>query len=167
MRGGRGVASHSDEVLSCLDCYVIIFLVFASPVQLIWRCSTILLQLKLTDRASQAQSGVKMITNPFYHPSPSKIMGHIACFNSMEAKHPPFQARRVGVRILDMLDPGQHPNPLSQVDGPVSHLQFAGRQSEGTLYAAIAAEDGIRGQGRFQDAYKKISGIPGRVGEGG
>ena len=38
----------------------------------------------------------------------------------------------------------------------MSHPHFAGRQSEGTLSAAIGAEDGIRGQERFQDDFDRL-----------
>lgn len=55
-----------------------------------------------------------MITKLFYHPSPSLIMGQVACCNSMEEKDPPFQARMVGVHILDMVETGPAPeSPFS------------------------------------------------------
>ena len=95
-----------------------------------------------------------MIHKSFQHPSPAKVMGQVLGCDSMEPLHPPFQARMVGVHILGMIDTGQHPNALSQVDRPVGQSHFTGRQGEGPLPSAIGAKDGI--QERFQDDFDRL-----------
>ena len=74
----------------------------------------------------------------------------------MEAKHPPFHARMVPVHIPGMIDTGQHPNALSQVDRPVDQSHFAGHQGEGTLSSDVVAKDGIMGQKWFQDNFDRL-----------
>ena len=113
-----------------------------------------------THHESQPQSGVEMIAKPFNHPSPSKIVGQVLGCDSMETKHPPFQARMVSVHILDVINPGQHPNALAQVDCTVSSPHFASCQCEGPLSSTVGAEDGIRGQERFQDSFDRLVVVP-------
>ena len=42
----------------------------------------------------------------------------------MEASFPFFQLRMVGVRILDVVDTGQDPDPLVEVYGPMGRVMM-------------------------------------------
>jgi hypothetical protein len=82
-----------------------------------------------------------MITNSFYYPSPTKSMGQVACCNSIEAKHPPFQARMVDVHTELRLLPQGPSCPFAQqrfsnrvsvpmsVLGPTSNIDRMGNFS--------------------------------------
>ena len=59
----------------------------------------------------------------------------------------------VGVRILEVVGTGQHPDPLTQVDRPMDHAYLPGRQVDGTLSSSVGTENCIRGQERLQNRF--------------
>ncbi len=94
-----------------------------------------------------------MLSKCLDHTTPAQVVVQILGGHPMEPSHPFLQARMVGVGILDVVDAGQHPDPLAQVDRPVGHAHLPGRQGDGALSSSVGTENRIPGQERLQDRF--------------
>ena len=80
------------------------------------------------------------------HATPAQIVVQVFGGHSVEASHPFFQPRVVGVRILDVVDAGQDPDPLVEIHGPMGHAHLTGCHGDGAFSSPVRAKDGIPGQ---------------------
>ncbi len=94
-----------------------------------------------------------MLSECLDHATPAQIVVQILRGYPVEASHPFLQPRMVGIRVLDMVDARQHPDPLSEIHRPMGHPHIAGRQSDGSLSSSVRAEDRIPGQERSEDRF--------------
>ena len=62
-----------------------------------------------------------MLSKYFDHATPAQVVVQVFGGHSVEASHPFFQPRVVGVRILDVVDAGQDSDPLVEIHRPMGH----------------------------------------------
>ena len=94
-----------------------------------------------------------MLSECLDHTTPAQIVVQILRGYPVEASHPFLQPRMVGIRVLDVVDAGQHPDALSEIHRPMGYPQIAGRQSDGSLSSSVRAEDRIPRQKRSEDGF--------------
>lgn len=94
-----------------------------------------------------------MLSEYLDHATPAQIVVQILRGYPVEQSHPFLQPRMVGIRVLDVVDARQHPDPLSEIHRPIGHTHIAGRQSDGSLSSSVRAEDRIPGQERSKDRF--------------
>ena len=87
-----------------------------------------------------------MLSKCLDHATPAQIVVQVFGGHSVEASHPFFQPRVVGVRILDVVDAGQDPDPLVEIHGPMGHAHLPSRQGDGAFSSPVRVKDGIPGQ---------------------
>ena len=81
----------------------------------------------------------------------SPVVVQILRGDPVGASHPILQPRMIGIRLLDVVDTRQHPDPLSEIHRPMGHAPIAGRQSDGSLSSSVRTEDRIPGHKRSED----------------
>ena len=94
-----------------------------------------------------------MLSECLDHATPAQIVVQVFGRHPVESSHPLFQPRMVSVRVLDMVDPGQDSDPVSEVHRPMGHPHLPSRQGDGTFSSPVRAQDRIPGQERFQDSF--------------
>ena len=91
-----------------------------------------------------------MLSECLDHATPAQVVVQVFGSHPVEPSHPFFQSRMIGVRVLDVVDAGQDPDPLTDIHRPVGHAHLPGRQGDGSLSTPVRAKDGIPGQQGFQ-----------------
>ena len=94
-----------------------------------------------------------MLSKCLDHATPAQVVVQILCGHPVEPSHPFLQPRMVGVRVLDVVDARQHPDPLAEIHRPVGHPHIAGRQGDGALSSSIGTEDRIPSQERSEHRF--------------
>ena len=78
-----------------------------------------------------------MLSNCLDHVTPAQIVVQVSRGHTMNMKSSNLflQPRMVGVRVLNVVDARQHPDPLAQIDRPVDHtpISRAARESHNKL----------------------------------
>ena len=100
-----------------------------------------------------------MLSECLDHATPAQRAVQILGGSPMEPSHPFRKPRMVGVRVPDVVDARQHPDPHSEIHRPMGPTHIAGRQSDGSLSSSVRAEDRIPGQERSEDGFD----LPGSV----
>ena len=99
--------------------------------------------LVVSDRQSQPEIRTERVAKPLQHTSPAEVVPQILGRHSMESEHPPLQPRVVGIRVLDVKNSHQNPDPLVQVDGPVGNAKLPGRQGQSPFPSPVGDEDRV------------------------
>ena len=63
--------------------------------------------------------------------------------HSIESEHPLLQPRMIGIRILDVKNSRQNPDPLVRVDGPVGNAKLPGCQGQRPFPSPVGDEDRV------------------------
>ena len=80
--------------------------------------------------------------------APPEIVGEVAGCHTVETAHPGFESAAIGIDVLHVIDPGDHPNASGQIDRTMGDTDFAGHSNHGP--AAVSAQNSVAGQYRFE-----------------
>ena len=94
-----------------------------------------------------------MLSECLDHATPAQIVVQVFGRHPVESSHPLFQPRMVSVRVLNVVNPGQDPDPLAQVHHPMGHAYLPSRQGDRTFPSPVRAQDRIPSQKGFQHRF--------------
>ena len=97
----------------------------------------------VSGRQRQPKIRTESVSEPLQHASPTEVVPLILGRHSMESEHPPLQPRMVGIRVLDVKNSRQNPDPLVQVDGPVGNAKLPGCQGQRPFPSPVGDEDRV------------------------